>query len=652
MRRTFSSLTFAVGCFVLIAGCGPADVVPAPDADSGDDTRKTELVQADRKPAESADAMALAAVERLIDAKRTDAHRAAYSVDVPKAPTGLPSSYKITLWGGYGELGMLHIDVTVDANGASAELISREGIMRGVVSADEIDKYSRMALYLSSAGEQYRPANVGAGAASAGGSHAPYYTVEFSAADSPLFQPVISSEGQSVVHEIEPNLLKQYSHTWITDTLEKVVRNNLEQAEVTPELIQEVLQRFQGRRESVVGMKVGSPKTELEIEVHLDAHLLAKWKCSGAIEPLRAMGFVEHSGRLAVMASGGSEQVLKASVIDPQRGVAVWTLDYMRDEVAAGLRRDVLLYALKRVQKKHFTMKLLDDLSELEATPEAIASAVRVFENAGHDLEVRIAAANVLLGWTHEARFYKFLIDQVRMPSSNVDELPDPTMRAIGALGKYAATYADKGGPAADTLRRRLAETPRDSHSTFGGMDTLIPLLGEIGRIEDAEELKTWADHPSFRISALAVEAVNRSDAAWAIAESRRRIRLYVDRNDPFDASTEYGWATRLYAEILVANLAKETLPDLEKLQHWLNKQQGRRVGGEITYLQELLAILKSDVPSRQAQLAVSFVENHYLDYSLRLRLAGKLAETGVEKGDLAPLTRPRKKRPRIRVGY
>jgi hypothetical protein len=196
-----------------------------------------------------------------LNEKQTDEFRRDWEVVIPELPTGLPDDYDILVYGQHVGMALLRLEVQVRGRHANAELVTVAGIRRGELPADECDDLARQIAYAFGAEQSQRrtemrewPPSLRYGLFA---THARRQRLELVSRDRLMRLHLRTEAWQTLTDTVSANTagVPGFAHAQVSQTLERMAREQLPLIEPGDELRRELVSRLQRIPEPTVASK-------------------------------------------------------------------------------------------------------------------------------------------------------------------------------------------------------------------------------------------------------------------------------------------------------------------------------------------------------------------------------------------------------------
>jgi len=500
---------------------------------------------------------------RLLEARRTPAHRRHFVLGVPARTSDLPDRYEVLHHANFIASVPSHrvTRIVRTPSGAAGELLDRGGVHRASVPIAELDAFARLAFYLSHATQTQRTSGRGFGSGSYA-SHVPSQTVVIRDSNAVIAE---TPDHMQAIHE-DLDVYDDVSRvgaTLIIERLEELVSSHLagHREPMSTALRSELVQRLDAiglgpasledyRRDDrdavearllgyIISIDSDARPLPLLLRAGLEEQAYALWLRTTPEDNLRAL-----LPRLVCAPEWRvfSPALDRAAVLDPAsaRDVTRRALGcrHHESEIADLIRK------LQRPRLEPTDVALLLDFSQTHESPLVRVAAARALAEAGPAL--------------HRSQAIEALFAAAEPPAE--ERMPGSQTTALEGLAVLAAREPGLRSRLSALVGRLFARVTLDTHATFGGVSLFVHMASALDPAAHSATLERLLAHPDSSLAVDVIEAIGAYDPDRALREARSRIRLYADGDE---RSSGYGWEVGSYVDRLLAADDREAVPIL-----------------------------------------------------------------------------------------
>ncbi|NQT40422.1 MAG: hypothetical protein HQ581_23210 [Planctomycetes bacterium] len=504
----------------------------------------------------------------LIEKEQTPEFRKWFRVVVPEEPTGLPENYDILLYGRYGDVYLMRLEIRIRGKEATGELVTTDGFYRGPLPAEQIDDPARQLSYgfQSRTELKVKRGMLGGGGALGDGFGRNFrgQHVELISRDPARPFHLQTEAWQRCNDSISDSSdgVEEFAHTRFSEEVEELAREKLTLLEPTAKLHRELVDRL--RRIEVPKAVITESETEppdfspdrlpLEhydrhdrpsIEARLYSRLAVYWHVEEALPELLRLKLSGAVTRLRIVTADDPTELLQTAILtkdeEKEEGqeedkLSEWATEYA-GQLPLPKGAEVLLYALPRADTGCST-EILYSLMQCQLDSEHLA-AIDAFYSQAIALRSKVAAAECLLHRTHRDEYYLFLL-QWALKAERTDDKPYYSITNPYYAARVVLSYSIKHGrrrnESAKMVRTLLGRIPIDAPSIGSNTSTLVAALGDLGGTNDLELLLKYYEQRRDpiesgwnSIASEAIIAIAKIDAELGLEKVHAEIRRYLE---------------------------------------------------------------------------------------------------------------------------
>ena len=422
---------------------------------------------------------------RIIESARTEEHRECWEVTIPYEPSGLPDFYEIGLGGGYIDRQLVSVEIRREPGEAWGEMLTKDGVRRGRIPVDELDRFARVEIYVARARDtellqtfEYvvdddgtvRDVHVEQGI-SIWTTQMPEYEISVTTGSPEEWWSVAWHErGQATTDEVAPSYdMREFTRTWTVKTLLRFAQEHLPLVAPTPELKREILRRFD----------VPTDSEEAWPRPSLFAYLLYRWRVAEAVEALATHGFEDHALYLRVAVSPDPTALLVEILCGADEGQTLWALDFVVEEAKPAVRRKALLDALHCVGLDVVLRFVLAEVCELESDVEILGAVHAVLDQPELSVRAAVSARRALYTLTGDRSHFDTAFAKVReehvgekdAPLEAAKDLVQVRPRWPWELLQALASRLEREGASAEAVSELRDAPPPKARESLSGFD-------------------------------------------------------------------------------------------------------------------------------------------------------------------------------------
>lgn len=632
-----------------------------------DDTPSPWVVAPRREgPLTAKDRRARDAFLKLIDGSQDEEYRKEFEIVVPDRPTGLGDDYDVLLYGRYLNWYGTRIEIVVRGDKVTGEMVSKEGIFRGELTAREFDVLVRQLAYAyqSEERERTRPDDESIWIFSHSfATHTPEQgIVVVSRSSSDPFH-LRTDPKQLIASRISTSYrgVRGFAETGLARAFEKLARDQFRALDRDHQA-SEVLVRLKKIDPVPVRAKYGDELLTLDdysrddlaaVEAMLYSHLAVELRLKDALPELRRLKLTEPLELLTIATADDPTPLLEDAIINKQRHFR-WALEFAVNPPKP-VQIQMLVRVMPQLKSAFYVEEILQRLEKLELTSEQQSAIIGLFADS-KDLHTRVVTADFLLKKYGDDRYYDFLhkLAADSRPQEEY-ELGDPVRHALSSVLAYSVESGRRRGDSAALARTWLAQIPATWQADGPPLRSLLECLGRLGTREDLPLLEKFCEHEDSSLIVEAVEAVAGIDIHAGLRHVRTRIERFVADQG---GSTSFRWDVWPYfgfilmrsdtaaiaplekalAKLESGNASRPTpITDPNKLN--LGMYQGAPPGSDwMGETRLLLAYLRADTIENRVAAALAFARDRKIEPTVLREVARQLSANGADPEKCRPL--------------
>jgi hypothetical protein len=573
----------------------------------------------------AADVAARKELLALIERKQDDKFRKRYRLIVPEQATGLSGNYEIAIYSISGTSYAASKKVIVASERAIAEQVTREGVRRGELPREEVDRLARLVVLAYATRKERRASDRGSNLIF-NSHHVPDSTFEVvgRSADLPFHFRTKAEPWyvQNIAHDAD-NALTEFILSRVNDRMWTLCSELLKPLSDEEERAF-VLKQLQGLP---AGKFEGNGRRDVDRILY--SQLAVKHRLADALPEFKRLEFDEPLKQLEVVTAADPLPLL-GQMLAADRETRWTDLQWAKCYILSS--DDPKLRSL--LWPKVFSLfeldydRLANDLLSIKLTPEELKVFERHFDEAQKPAD-KIFIAEVLLNQIKANRYFDYLFDQAK------DLRSDDQKTAAHAIFAFAGENRLKLKEARLLLAAAWEEA--DDKET----ERLLPVFGWIGTREDLPKLTPYLHHESAYTVSLAIEAMADIDPAVAIEAAHGRVQKYLEGSEL--SGRLYSWNVSEYFNLYFWQRDQACLPLIERAGATIDPDE-MEWGGWKQSQKLLTQYLKATTLDDRVKAALAF-EPYLYKRHWKKDIGRQLLAEGAHAKQLEPLLNPPRRR-------